>query len=417
MEENRICGNCGAKLPKEASFCPHCATVLTEKESAKIPILWRRKALLVVVAICIAVIAFLALSSYHKPQLIEADAELLYSDKSGDYRMVLSFYGETAYTGRALAEESDTLPEGSNAAYPCQLYIFDQETGEPAESDFTDKIKSCTVKTVPLDGARQMEISGPGYNEYFPEAYSVADIIYYADCGTNEIYWTLEMENGDQLGLKAVIRITKQETVTYDAADTPMSTAEELQSLLDTIEEEIPSDTVVYLYLPAVTYDDEISFGNHPFVISGQEDANGRTTFAGTVTMQAQNKSYSKMTGVAFEGDGGIGLESYSTVFLTGCTFRGWDTGAFMQEGSWIGAVNCTFEENGVGLYFGSSSSSGVDPYYTGDNFTGNKVAVRVETLPENWKLDFSGSTFSGNGTDVENENENPVDVSGAVFE
>ena len=42
-----------------------------------------------------------------------------------------------------------------------------------------------------------------------------------------------------------------------------METTEELNALLASIEEEVSSETPVYLHLPAVTYDGDIVFGNH----------------------------------------------------------------------------------------------------------------------------------------------------------
>ena len=71
------------------------------------------------------------------------------------------------------------------------------------------------------------------------------------------------MKNGDTISLSTRLTIEKLPAVTYRAEDTPMETTEELQELLDSINEEVSSDTPVYLYLPAVTYDGDITFGDH----------------------------------------------------------------------------------------------------------------------------------------------------------
>lgn len=39
-----LCRRCGAELPENASFCPHCETPLREKRPVRPPHPWRRKA-------------------------------------------------------------------------------------------------------------------------------------------------------------------------------------------------------------------------------------------------------------------------------------------------------------------------------------------------------------------------------------
>ena len=57
---SKTCKNCGAELPDEASFCPHCTGNQTEKTVVKPPRLWRKKA--VTAALCLVLIAVLILS-------------------------------------------------------------------------------------------------------------------------------------------------------------------------------------------------------------------------------------------------------------------------------------------------------------------------------------------------------------------
>ena len=119
------------------------------------------------------------------------------------------------------------------------------------------------VDAAPQEGSQKVQYVEPVYNASFPNAAYTSDVYYSADSGTNDILWELTMKNGDTISLSTRLMIEKQAAVTYFAEDTPMETTEELNALLASIEEEVPSDTPVYLHLPAVTYDGEISFGNH----------------------------------------------------------------------------------------------------------------------------------------------------------
>ena len=75
-----------------------------------------------------------------------------------------------------------------------------------------------------------------------------------------------------------------------------METTEELNALLASIEEEVSSETPVYLHLPAVTYDGDIVFGNHVWGIYGSSDGDDVTTFTGTVSLRGLNGNYAEMS-------------------------------------------------------------------------------------------------------------------------
>ena len=97
----------------------------------------------------------------------------------------------------------------------------------------------------------------------------------------------IDDENGDTISLSTLLTIEKQAAVTYFAQDTPMETTAELNALLASIEEEVPSDTPVYLHLPAVTYDGAISFGNScVWHLREASEGDAVTTFTGTVSMR-----------------------------------------------------------------------------------------------------------------------------------
>ena len=78
---SKKCVKCGHTLPDDASFCPHCTTVQTEKREIKTPRRWKRAALTVIgILILIAVIG-VAISMYHRPKAYEGGAQIDYADK------------------------------------------------------------------------------------------------------------------------------------------------------------------------------------------------------------------------------------------------------------------------------------------------------------------------------------------------
>ena len=81
------------------------------------------------------------------------------------------------------------------------------------------------------------------------------------------------------------------------------------------------------------------------------------------------------------------------------------------------GSCDCSFTDNTVGLKFNTKSSYGSSPNYLNNTFTGNGTAVCIDSLPGDEILDFAGSTFSGNDTDIENKADHPIDTAKAIFE
>ena len=380
---SKKCVNCGQPLPENASFCPHCATVQTEKKEVKAPKRWRKKAAAVVILLLIVAVIGVAFSLYHRPKTYEGGASIEYPDEHTSYKVLLTFSANEGMTGHATGERTDTLAEGmGDMALPCQLYILDQETGQLAGDAFSEKVASCTVDTKPAKGSQKMEYTEPMHNEDFANAAYTSDIMYTADSGTNDIQWTLTMKNGDVLTLSTRLTIEKLSAVTYSAEDTPMETTEELNALLADIEANVEVNRPVRVYLPAVTYDGDITFGDHVWGIYGSSDGDAVTTFTGTVSIKGQNGNYAEVSDIAFKGTSGIGLDAYCLVALDACSFDGWDTAAIAQDGAWVHAQNCTFTNNTVGLKFNSSMSYGTAPDYVNNTFSGNKTAVSIDALP-----------------------------------
>lgn len=414
---SKKCVKCGHTLSDNASFCPYCTTVQTEKQEIKAPKRWKRTALTVLGVLILIAAVGVAVSLYHRPKVYEGGAQTVYQDKDRSYKVLLTFSEGDGVTGHAQGERTDTLAEGLDSALPCQLYVLDQDTGKLAWEDFSKEVESCKVDTKPADGSRKMEYIEPMYNESFPNAAYTSDIYFTSESGTNDIVWTVKMKNGDTISLSTRLTIEKLPAVTYHAEDTPMETTEELQELLDSIDKEVSSDTPVYLYLPAVTYDGDITFGDHVWEIHGSTDGDAGTTFTGTVSLEGRDGNYADLSGIRFEGKSGTGLSAYCFAYLSECSFEGWDTAAVAYTGGWVTATDSIFTDNKIGLKFDTNMSYGSAPNYLNNTFTGNGTAVCIDNLPGDEVIDFAGSTFSGNDTDIENKAGHTIDTAKATFE
>lgn len=414
---SKKCVKCGQMIPEDAAFCPHCTAAQTEKRAIKAPRRWKKKAFIVFIIILLLAAVHVAFSMYHKPKTYQGGAQITYTDKNKSYKLLLSFSQKDGMVGSVQAERTETIADGMRSALPCQLYVFDQDTGKLAREEFESKVESCQVETKPYEDSQKMDFVEPVYNEAFSNASYVSDISYDANSGTNDIQWTLNMKNGDTISLSTKLTAERQKTVSYYPEDKPMETAAQLKELLASIDEEESSDTPVYLYLPAVTYDEDIVFGDHVWGIYGSTEGNATTTFTGTVSIRGMNGNYADISGVRFEGNSGTGLNAYCLVLLSQCSFEGWDTAAIAWDGAWINAIDSTFTNNAIALKFNSSSSYGTSPNYISDTFTGNGTAVCIEALPGTEVLDFSDSIFSENDIDIDNKAGYSVDTTRAIFE
>lgn len=78
--------------------------------------------------------------------------------------------------------------------------------------------------------------------------------------------------------------------------------------------------------------------------------------------------------------------------------------------------MECTFANNTVGLKFNTSMAYGTAPNYVNNTFTDRNCCL-LDSLPGKMVIDFAGSVFSGNDTDIENKADHAVDTAKATFE
>lgn len=156
------------------------------------------------------------------------------------------------------------------------------------------------------------------------------------------------------------------------------------------------------------------------FEFHGSTDGDGRTTLAGSLTMLETGKYYwiNYFYDMDFVGDGAnTGITALSKVWAIGCSFTGYKNGLLTQGGAWVNVTECTFTDNEVGLFYNSTGQSATDDRYFDNTFTDNGTAVLLMNVPTDLTLYFDGTTFSGNGTDIDNQCGHPIDTSNAIFE
>ena len=412
---SKQCRNCGAELPDDAAFCPHCTQVQQEKAYRRPPRRWRKYLLLGVLAALLLAAAAAFVLLRHRPQVCEGGAEVVYTD-GGVYHVLLTFSANGGVMTVAEPQIGVALPSGMESALPSQLYVWREDTADEVWEEFLDKVESSRVETVPLQGGGTMTAAEPVHHADFPHAALQSDVIYTSESGSNEVLWTLNMKNGDTILLRQRIDASAQDTVCYDPQTAPMDTAAELQAQLDTVAAEVSADTIVDLYLPPVTYDEPIRFDGPAFRVYGGSDGTHETTFAAPVTLRAVNPIFTEFFGVCFAGSGDVGLTALSSAVLHGYTVTGWDTGVCARD-AWVCVKGCSFADNAAGLMFDSMGYTSSDAFFVDNQFRDNETAVSIRRLAGDVVLDFSGTAFSGNGTDLENPASHPTDLSGAIFE
>ena len=150
----------------------------------------------------------------------------------------------------------------------------------------------------------------------------------------------------------------------------------------------------------------------------GSAEGDQRTTFAGPIRYEAgADSQISYIRETVFQGSGsGTALSADARVWVENCAFTGWDTGVLCAGTSWGNIINCEFTGNGVGFRFDSGGDSAAHSLYNDNVFRDNGTAVLLEEVPTDITLDFRGSRFAGNGTDIENLCRQPLDLTQAVF-
>ena len=409
------CKNCGAELPEDASFCPHCAQSQIEKAEVKPPRPWRKKALIAASCAILLVLVVLACALSHRPKTYEGGASVTYADKDGEYALLASFVSSDLANHVPEEKRTISLSADESSCLPALLGVF--QDGELADPEsFFAKVESCTLEAFPNENGA-LEISEPVYDTVFSPAARECDVIFTGASGTNELAWTLQMKNGDTIRLRQTFEVIPLVHQAFTPEDAPLNTMEDLRALLERINTEVPADTIVDIYLPAVTYTGNLTMASRAVNLYGCNDGSGRTVFAGSLSVRTDSPSLVTLCDLDFVGNGGTGLSSTASAQIFGCSFSGWDIGAAVQDGGMIGVENCIFRNNGIGFRYDTANYSFFKTGFPDCTFEGNGTGLQFARLPGTMALDFAFTVFSGNEIDIDNPIGYPADLSKAIFE
>lgn len=441
-DTTKKCIRCGAALPEEAAFCPCCtATQIHRRTISVTPPTTRRNqwwigALTALAALALPVGAVLwsstarvetlpedttPLTAYHESEdgaekRYSALCQIYYEGEDGQlYHVFASFSpgidGSSTMRGyRSALLEPDCTDSG-----PLTLFVEEVASGRNGRDSFSALLEDWSVTVAAPDGGERCTLSDPTF-DYI----STTDALLYQEltgtsaCADNEILWTLQMKNGDEVTLRQRLSYQLKTEVEYHWEDTPMNTAAELQALLDDIAAAASAEEAVSVYLPAVNYDAPIRISSR-LTMTGHEAG---TTFLDTLTIDTMEDSEwtdpdTVLRMLNFSGNGGTGLEAHAPVFLWKCRFTGWDVAAQALDGGWIFCQeDVHFDRNAVAMRLNSNFSISCGANINNTSFTRNGVALQLERIPgERMGLILDYCTFYGNGTDIENPENYTVEL------
>lgn len=407
------CPHCGAPLPENASFCPHCARDIHPRKQAKNATPLLKKLLLGLLAVAVLAAVGFGLWAAFAPKTYDGYGEVRY----GDYQLLL-----TQSVDRYTPVPETTIPGEPEGQYrvPSRLFINSAD-GEDASESFLAEVEEVRAAfTGQEDSPSPYLCSQPAYNEGAPECPLISLIDFTGESGTAELVWTFHMKNGDTITLRQTYEVVPIPVYDYHPEDYPMDTAEELQALIDTIDGQVNDPVaVINLYLPPATYEGGITIRGRSMNLYGSADEDGnRTTFTGPVQVVAPNGEVAYLQDIDFVGSGsGTGLSGSAPFRATNCTFTGWDTGVFAYATSWANVIGCTFRNNGIGFHFDSTGEYANHSMYNDNLFVGNDVAVQLDNVPTDVALNFQGSVFRNNAQSILNLCDQPLDLSQVTFE
>ena len=409
------CKNCGTELPESASFCPHCTQSQIDRTEVKPPRLWRKKTLYVLLSLLLLTgIVLAVLFLPHRPKTFEGAASLTYTDKNGTYNLCLSTFPDDIQNGRPEEQRSLTLSADGETCLPSLMGIY--QNGALVDPDaFLSKVENFTVTASP-DEAHTITFGGIGHMDVFAPSTLSAEVILTGQSGTNDIIWTLFMKNGDTIRLKHTYEIIPLSHLAYTADDVPLNTMEDLRALLKRIDEEVPAETVVNIYLPPETYIGNLGITTRAVNLYGCSDGSGRTVIEGSLTVSTHFPDNVMLHDLDFVGSGGTGLTASASAVIERCSFTGYDIGADVEDGGMIGVEACTFRQNGIGFRYNTNSYYSFKTAFPDSVVEDNGIGVQFLNCPGSTLLDFVGTVFSNNTTDIDNPISYPIETSLATF-
>lgn len=404
------CPHCGAPLPDGASFCPHCAKEVEARKPARKAIPLRRKLLLALLVLIVAAAGIIGWRVANQPEVYDGQGGVVY----GDYQLVLAYSGARA---TPMPERYQKSAPGEQYRFPTLLFINNAVTGEDATEAFSQEVEGITAQMLEPTGDLDITCSEPAPNDYDTEA-MVLSLIDFSGSGSAQMVWTITMKNGDTIYLRQDIIVDPIPVHDYHYEDYPMETTEQLQSLLEQIRAEVGEADIVNIYLPPVTYTGQLRLDRQGYNFYGCTDGEQRTTFTDTVQVVENGWWICMFYDIDFLGDGdGIGLSASGNARVTGCNLSGWDTAVLAYGNAWVNVIECDVRDNNIGFHFNSEGNSANHSMYNDNVFENNGTAVLLESVPTDMMIQFPGTVFRGNGTDIDNVCGQNLNTEETIFE
>ena len=401
------CPHCGSQLHPDASFCPYCARTVNERQELSPPALsWRRalrRALPILAVLLLLAAAGTGWYLSTRPQVYDdgGTGEVIYTDEDGTYQILLS-WRNTPYEPAPVITQ--TAEQDEEYTFPVCLFIHHKDTGANAGGIFLRKVASVTAEfDTPDDPSGYIAYDPPAYDDYAPDAALTSFTHFLGRENSARGTWTITMDNGDVILLHQTLNVDLIETVDIYPEDAPMDTIEDLQTLVDSIEDQVGDHDVVNLHLPAVTYEGGLSITGRPVNLYGNTEGEGRTVFTGSVQVNPK-----------------INNTAAQRTWTIGCTFTGWRT-ALMCHGTGadggICYTECRFEGNEVAVHYNTNQTNFFNSVAPDNQFLRNGTAILIEGEPVDQAMGLPGCRFEGNGTDIDNRSGQPLDISQAAFQ
>lgn len=414
------CPHCGASLHEEASFCPYCARAVNERKAIHPPRHMPRRALYsaLIVFAAAATVLLLVFWFHSRPRTYDSkDSEVIYSNS---FRLC---FAKEDTPIEPVPQNHYYAELDASYRYPVQLYISDMENGAFATEDFMQLVESITAEINSSDEYLSITCTEPQEDSgYYPDAAVVIFVDFsIVTPGEHEaeLVCTVTMKNGDVIRLHQDQQYSSVMTYRYTSQDAPMNTIQELQALVDEVSATVNERDQVYLYLPPIVYEGELTLRDRTISLYGSVGADGqRTTFTGTV-QASYRRGVHVFDNIYFIGHGeGVGVHAVDAarIQLVNCRVSGWETGMQAADSAWVDADETGFEDNAVGLHFDTVNAFVSDNFYTNDVFQNNGTAILVESVPGDTSLEFPGALFKGNGQDIDNRCGQKLELEGAIF-
>ena len=422
----RACPYCGASLPAEASFCPHCARSINRRQDMFPPSMGWRKALRRAWAVLLLmVLAGTGGTVWYfstQPQVYDDNGtgEVLYTDADGTYQILIG-YRDTPYDPAPVITHKEELD--GEYTFPVCLFIHHKETGVNAGEIFLRKVASVTAEfDTPDDPSGYITYDEPVYTEYAPDAALTSFTHFLGRENSARGTWTITMDNGDVIYLHQTLNIELVGTHDIYPEDAPMDTIADLQALVDTVAETVAYDEAVNIHLPAVTYKGDLVISKRPVNLYGSTEGEGRTVFHGSVQVNADgNNQVIYFHDIDFVGDSaGVGVTAARRTWTIGCRFTGWKTALLCHGTGADGGItysDCQFTDNQVAVHYNTNQVNLFNSTSSDNAFLRNGTGILIEGTPTQETLGLPGCRFEGNGIDIDNRSRQPLDISEAIFE